>query len=106
MINIYKNYYIDADSNCFILKKRYVGKKKDSNEEYNTYQNLGYFSSMGGLYSYFIREIERDAVQDETITTIHGFVERMKDVIVELKYFTHRLEDIEALRKSDYSEEE
>lgn len=106
MINIYNNYYICADDNSFMLKRKIVNKKKDTGEEYDSFKTLGYFTSLHGVYSYFVREVEKDILSSEDVTTIHDFIEKMNDVIEELKYFTKRLEDIEALKQADYDEDD
>lgn len=105
MINLYKDYYIDADENNFVLKKKIFGKTK-TGEERETFRPEGYFASMSGLYAFFVREVEKEVISSESVTTIHDFIEKMNDVIEELKYFTKRLEDIEALKQADYDEDD
>lgn len=104
MINLYKDYYIDADENNFVLKKKVFGKTK-TGEERETFRPEGYFASMSGLYAFFVREVEKEVISSESVTTIHDFIEKMNDVIEELKYFTKRLEDIEALKQAGYDED-
>ena len=95
MINIYNNYYICADDNSFMLKRKIVNKKKDTGEEYDSFKTLGYFTSLHGVYSYFVREVEKDILSDDTVTSLHDFLGKMDEVISDLTYVIRELESLE-----------
>ena len=86
MINIYKDYYIGADSNNFTLFKRTLSRKRATGEEYYSFDALAWFTTLNGAYAYFVKEVERGILSEETIITIGEFIERMDGVIAELTY--------------------
>ena len=98
MINIYNNYYICADDNNFMLKRKIVNKKKDTGEEYDSFKTLGYFTSLHGVYSYFVREVEKDILSSEDVTTLHDFIRQMDEVISELSYTIRELESLKTVQ--------
>ena len=99
MINIYNNYYISADDNSFMLKRKIVNKKKDTGEEYDSFKTLGYFTSLHGVYSYFVREVEKDILSSEDVTTLHDFIGQMDEVISDLTYTIRQFESLEFAKK-------
>ena len=86
MINIYKDYYIGADSNNFTLFKRTLSRKRATGEEYYSFEALAWFTTLNGAYAYFVKEVEREILSEETVITIGEFIERMDSVIAELTY--------------------
>lgn len=84
MVNIYKDYYIGAEPNSFTLRKRIVSCKKTTGEEYESFVTLGWFSTLNGAYSYFIKSVEKDILFDDSIITLAEFIEKMDMLIAEL----------------------
>lgn len=106
MINIYKDYYIDADENNFVLKKKILSTKKDTGEVRDKYVPLGYFSSLDRAYAFFVRDVERDVIMDTTVTTLVQFISAMNEVIASLTFNIKELEDLKCASKVLESEEE
>ena len=107
MINIYKDYYIDADDNNFVLRKKILSTRKDTGEVRDKYVPLGYFSSLDRVYSFFIREVERETImEDTTVTTLVQFISAMNEVIASLTFNIKELEDLKYASKVFESEEE
>lgn len=86
MINIYRDYYIGADANNFTLFKRTLSRKRATGEEYYSFEALAWFTTLNGAYAYFVKEVERGILSEETVITIGEFIERMDGVIAELTY--------------------
>ena len=105
MIQIYKDFFIDADSNCFMLKKRTKLKKRTSQEEYDSFQTLGYYSSIDGVYKGFVRVVGRETILDEDVKTIEDFIEKMNDVLSTLHYTVNLLESLKTPVHDDDEDE-
>ena len=105
MIQIYKDFFIDADANCFMLKERKVLRNRESKEEYDHFSTHGYYASIDGVYKGFIREVEREALLDEGVKTWENFIEKMNDEFATLHYTVSSLESIKTF-VGDNDEEE
>jgi hypothetical protein len=101
MIQIYKDFFIDADANCFMLREKKTLTNKKTQEEYDNFTTLGYYSSLAGLYRGFIRVVERDAIMDERVQTLGDFIESMDDLFSALHNIISALEDLKSVYKDD-----
>ena len=106
MIQLYKDYYLDADANCFMLKQKKVLVNQKTKEEYDNFTTLGYYSSLAGLYRGFIREAEREAIMDGEVQTFADFIEKMHDVFSTLHNNIMALEEFNSDRKTIDEDEE
>lgn len=94
MINLYGDYFIDADENNFMLRKKILSKKKDSDEVTERFVPVGYFSSIDRAYAFFVREIEKDIIMDENTTCLRDFITKMNEIISHLTFTIKEYEEL------------
>lgn len=63
-INLKYGYYIETESMCYTLKKKYKGKDKKGNPK-ESVKTYGYFSSMKNAIERYLKEIREDVLDGE-----------------------------------------
>ena len=85
MIKLDKNYYLNADSNCYILCTKSNRKDKDGNDVYN---NEGYYSTIEQVLEGLMKNELRKYISKKDIKSIDELlieVKRLQEYIKSLK---------------------
>lgn len=106
MLHIYKDYFIGADDNCFKLNRLTYNVSQKTGERYEVYKPLGYFSSLDRAYAFFIREVEREILMDDTQMTIREFITRMNEVISKLTFTIKEFEELKLAYEMKFDSED
>ena len=84
MIELINDLYIDADENQYILIEKGVRTNKETGEQTDKYNALGYYTSLGGAIKGAVKHISRRGVSLDRLITL-------QDAIAELKAIEARL---------------
>ena len=76
-----KDYFIDADTNCYLVKKE-SGKDKDGKTTYNT---LWYPVTLTRAIELIIKAEQRKAVGSNELITLKDAIKQLKDIEEEIK---------------------
>ena len=85
MIKLDKNYFLNADSNCYILCTKADRKDKEGNDVYN---NEGYYNSIESALQGLIKKELRKYISKKSIQSIEELlneVKRLEEYIKSLK---------------------
>lgn len=85
MIKLDKNYYLNADSNCYILCTKSNRKDKDGNDVYN---NEGYYSTIEQVLEGLMKNELRKYISKKDTKSIDELlieVKRLQEYIKSLK---------------------
>ena len=85
MIKLDKNYYLNADSNCYMLCTKSDRKDKEGNDIYN---NEGYYSSVEGVLQGLMKKELRKFISKKGIQSMEDLlneIKRLEDYIKSLK---------------------
>lgn len=85
MIKLDKNYYLNADSNCYILCTNTGRKDKEGNE---VYENEGYYTSIESLLNGLIKKETRKFISKKGIQSMEELlneIKRLEEYIKSLK---------------------
>lgn len=86
MIKINDTYYIDANSNCYTLKEKFVVSDKESkNYGEIVYRDAGYYSSIDNLLNGLLKKETRKLIADNVILTLQQLIEHVKNLEEYLK---------------------
>lgn len=113
MIQIYNDYYLAADSMQFILlKKTYTKPTFLNNYQGGTikFEKIGYYKYLYSVYESIVRDCERNALQDENVSSFRDFLAMMSGIIGTLEGTVKELERVKKsqlqLKVDDLSEDE
>ena len=98
MIQIYKNYYLDADAYSFQLRRKTNEIKKGK----PVYDIVGYVSSIDGVYRLLIRELERRELCEKEVKTFEEFAKGLEEPLAVL---TETFRRLETLNRGDIASE-
>lgn len=96
MINLNEEWYIEADTCCYSVRKRYTmeeklkklenAKDKDKTVEdmENDFEIYGYYSTLESAISGYIKKCMRDKVAKGKIADLNTFVTELKSIKKEL----------------------
>lgn len=86
MVQVYKDYYIDADPLQYTLERRKVTETGDNKgKEY--FIVIGYYTRLDYLFNRLLEQVGRDAIMDENTKTL-------KDVLMLMKETTDYIKSI------------
>lgn len=86
MINIYDNYYVDADENQYVLyvcgrrEKMTLGNKQPTGEFKDYQEAIGYYTSLTGVLSGCIQHATRKKVANNEISHLRECIEFISDI--------------------------
>lgn len=78
MVKIDDKYYIDADSNCYVLKEKYIiqdEKSKNLGEE--VFRDKGYYSTLDSCLGGYLKQVTRKYIK-ENGTDVKALLEEIK----------------------------
>ena len=104
MIQLFEDYFLDADPNNFkLVRKRQVreDKRKDENKDKDVFTVIGYYQSLDGLYKRLVRECEKDVIMSENVRTLADFISRMSGIVGCLEEATKKFETIPPLKRDE-----
>ena len=82
MIELFDDWYIDADENCFMLVQK---RQKEKNGETKTSTKLGgYYSTLSQAVEGFVRLKVRKLTHEQELT-LHEAVKGVKQLVSEVK---------------------
>lgn len=88
MIHLVDAYYVNADSNQYILQKEMQGLRKNpdtgAQEPTTYYKDMGYYATMENCVQGCIRNALREKVSDGAITTMRGWLDAMNGMKKEI----------------------
>lgn len=85
MIQLDKNYFLNADSNCYILCTKADRKDKEGNDVYN---NEGYYHSIEGVLQGLMKKELRKFISKKNLQSMEELlkeVKRLQEYIKSLK---------------------
>lgn len=87
MIKIDENFYIDADSNSYVLKEKYIiqdEKSKRQGEE--AFKDKGYYVSLEGTLNGYLKNKTREYIQNNNV--------EIKELLKEIKKQTEFIKNL------------
>lgn len=92
MIKIDDDYFVEVNDLNFTLKHKYIATKKETGEQYERYENVGYYSNLKSAVEGYLDQKERKCMAnaemslEQALTTlrtsrrsIHELLERLVD---------------------------
>lgn len=81
MIKINEQYFITADSNCYMLKERkqIIDENSKNYGEY-TYKDLGYYVSLEQLLNGLLKKELREFIAKDTQNEIKDLVQKIREL--------------------------
>lgn len=79
IINLKYGYYIETESMCYTLRKKFQGKDKKGNPK-ESVKTYGYFSSMKNAIERYLKEIRGEVLDGEEMDLIE-YAEQVDKVI-------------------------
>ena len=79
MVKLIENYYMDADENQYILKRKVSYKKSDGSDAERE-ETKGYFSSVENLIVALANKLLRERIQNNEIKDLFLCVEELRDI--------------------------
>lgn len=86
MVQVYKDYYIDADPLQYTLERKKV-RESGENAGSDYFIVIGYFTRLDFLFNRLLEQVGRDAIMDENTKTV-------KDVLMLMKEATDYIKSI------------
>lgn len=97
MIQIYEDYYLDADTQQFILTKKRVSKPSEKNNVEGGkvyFTAIGYYQRIEGIFDRVVRECEKDCIMSESVVTFKDLIDRMSGIVGTLSGLIHEFETV------------
>lgn len=80
MINLINDWYVVSDGTQYILRERRIGKRKDTQEEYETSKDYGYYAKMNSAVKACVMHELMNGVTSGEIDTLSKYVKRMEEL--------------------------
>lgn len=77
MIELINDWFIDSDGMQYILRQRKISKRKDTEEEYETSKDYGYYPTISAAVQACIKKYMMQKVQTNEITSLQSFVDEV-----------------------------
>lgn len=78
-INLKNGYYIETESMCYTLRKKFRGKDKKGNPK-ESVRTIGYFGGMEVLIERYLKEIREEVLDGEEME-LKAYAEQVDKVI-------------------------
>lgn len=101
MIHLYGDYYVNADSNQYILTERHERVDKETGEAVEYFRDCGFYSNMGNLLKSFVCQLTRDEVQSGDVNDMQGWLEIYKQNVDLLHDLLVKTTDLEVMQVAD-----
>lgn len=84
MIKLKNNYFIESDGTQLILKQKKTAKRKDTEEEYEKEDVLGYYLTLQMAFEGYMRNVILENVKEKDMQ-IENVIEMIKELKEEFK---------------------
>lgn len=86
MIKLKNDYFIESDELQYILKRKKISKKKDTGEEYETEEILGYYGDLEKVLNGYSKKMMLKYVSSENVTLM-DVLNKLKELEEEIKAY-------------------
>lgn len=81
MIKITDRFYIDANTNCYVLKEKTIVQDENSkNYGQETFKDLGYYTNLESLLNGILKITTREFIAREDENSINDLIKEIKRV--------------------------
>ena len=81
MIKITDRFYIDANSNCYVLKEKTIVQDEDSkNYKQEIFKDAGYYTSLESLLRGILKTTTREFIAREEENSIQDLIKEINEV--------------------------
>lgn len=86
MIKVTDRFYIDANTNCYVLKEKTVVQDKESkNYGQDSYKDLGYYTSLESCLRGILKTTTREYIAKQEEASIYDLIKKIKQAEEYLK---------------------
>lgn len=86
MIKITDRFYIDANSNCYVLKEKTIVQDENSkNYKQEIFKDAGYYTSLESCLKGFLKTTTREYIAKQEINSIQDLIKEINRVEEYLK---------------------
>jgi hypothetical protein len=86
MIKVTDRFYIDANTNCYVLKEKTVVQDKESkNYGQDSYKDLGYYTSLESCLRGILKTTTREYIAKQEEANIYDLIKEIKQAEEHLK---------------------
>lgn len=86
MIKLQNGYCIESDGTQYILKSKIIRKKKDSDEEYESYEVKGYYGNIEQELNGYVDKAMLDYTQFDAIA-LYQVLDKIKELRKEIQAY-------------------
>lgn len=86
MIKLNNGYCIESDGTQYILKAKIIRKKKDSDEEYETYDVKGYYGNIEQALNGYVDKVMLDYTKFDAIP-LYQILDVLKEIRKEIQAY-------------------
>ena len=86
MIKLKNDYFIESDELQYVLKRKKISKKKDTGEEYETEEILGYYGDLEKALNGYSKKMMLKYVSSENVTLM-DVLNKLKELEEEIKAY-------------------